>query len=163
MIIVVMGVTGCGKSTVGKLLADRLAIPFVEGDDFHSAANIDKMRHGIPLADEDRAPWLQSLNDVLKNEEDKKGAVLACSALKESYRQVLQHGLREKITWIYLEGSEETLRTRMEHRPGHFMPEALLHSQLATLEVPSYARRFSIEKDPATIVDEILQTLPRSA
>jgi carbohydrate kinase (thermoresistant glucokinase family) len=161
MIIVVMGVSGCGKSTIGKRLAERLSLPFIEADDFHSKENIAKMSQGIPLTDEDRYPWLQSLSQELKNYEEKKGAVLACSALKESYRKILQKGLKKKITWIYLEGDEKTLRKRIEHRKGHFMPEELLLSQLKTLEKPSNAYTFSIKKNPKTIVDEIMNTLQK--
>lgn len=155
MIIVIMGVTACGKSTVGKLLAQQLSLPFIEADDFHSPENISKMRKGTPLTDEDRYPWLKALSNELKRHEQ-KGAVLACSALKEIYREILQQGLREKITWIYLEGSETILRERIRRREGHFMPEELLHSQLITLEIPSYAYCFSIEKEPEIIVKKIL-------
>ena len=102
MIIVVMGVAGCGKSTIGKLLAKRLSLPFIEADEFHSKENVLKMSKGIPLNDEDRFPWLQSLSKELQLQEQKKGAVLACSALKENYRKMLLEGLHEKITWIYL-------------------------------------------------------------
>jgi carbohydrate kinase (thermoresistant glucokinase family) len=158
MIIVVMGIAGTGKSTVGKLLASRLSLPFVEGDDFHSGENIAKMSRGIPLTDEDRMPWLQALAVKLKRREG-EGTVLACSALKEKYRTILQQGLLEKPFWIYLEGSEETIRQRMKEREGHFMPGELLDSQQASLEVPSYAYLFSIEKSPERIVDEIVKVL----
>jgi gluconokinase len=159
MIIVVMGVTGSGKSTVGKLLAKRLSIPFIEADDFHSEENISKMSHSIPLTDEDRYPWLESVSYQLQLHQHKKGAVLACSALKEKYRRILQKKLQEKILWIYLEGSEEKLKERMKNRKGHFMPEELLHSQLATLEKPAYAYSVSIEKEPETIVAEIISII----
>lgn len=149
-----MGVTGSGKSTIGTLLANRLSFPFFDADDFHSQENISKMSQGIPLTDEDRYPWLQTLSNLLRSHQT-EGAVLACSALKENYRRLLQQGLKEPITWIYLEGSKELLIKRMEGRKGHFMPEALLDSQLATLEKPSYAWCISIEKDPESIVNEI--------
>lgn len=155
MIFVVMGVTGSGKSTVGKLLAKELSIPFIEGDDFHSQENVLKMSHGIPLDDNDRYPWLKILSKELQIHQD-KGAVLACSALKEEYRQLLQQGLQQKITWIYLKGSEELIQQRMKNREGHFMPETLLHSQFVTLEAPPDAYTVSIEKDPKTIADEII-------
>ncbi|MGZ3847174.1 MAG: gluconokinase [Flavisolibacter sp.] len=159
MIIVVMGVTGCGKTTVGKLLAARLSLPFIEGDSFHPKENILKMSSGIPLTDEDRYPWLNALADELKRQEQQKGAVLACSALKEHYREMLQQGLREPITWIYLEGSEETLRERIKNRQGHFMQEGLLRSQLETLEIPAYAYTFSIEQEPERIVSKIVDII----
>ena len=158
MIIVVMGITGSGKSTIGKLLAKHLSLPFIEADDFHSKENILKMSHGISLTDEDRYPWLQSLSRELQLHQ-KEGAVLACSALKEDYRKILQSGLQEKITWIYLEGSEDTIRKRLKNRKGHFMPEELLKSQIATLEKPSYAYFFSVEKNPEDIVDEIISSI----
>jgi len=158
MIIVVMGVAGCGKSTIGKLLADRLSLPFIEADDFHSKENISKMSNGIPLTDKDRYPWLQSLSNELKWHEQ-EGAVLACSALKESYRKILQQGLRDKIIWIYLEGNEKLLLERIQNRKGHFMHAELLRSQLATLEKPAYAYCFSIEKKPETIVNEVINRL----
>lgn len=160
MIIVVTGVAGCGKSTIGKRLAERLSLPFIEADDFHSKENVVKMSSGIPLNDEDRYPWLQSLSlQLLSNE--KTGAVLACSALKESYRQILQNGLNEKIIWIFLEGNETILRDRMKNRTGHFMPQTLLKSQLSVLEKPAYAYCFSIEKDPETITNEIFNILKK--
>jgi gluconokinase len=160
MILVVMGVTGTGKSTIGKLLASRLLLPFFDADDFHSKESVSKMSLGIPLTDDDRYPWLQSLSGLLQSHQA-KGVVLACSALKEEYRKILQQGLEEKIRWIYLEGSKAIIRERMKSREGHFMPATLLDSQFATIEKPSYAYCFSIEKDPATIVNEILETLPK--
>jgi len=159
MIIVVMGVTGSGKSTVGKLLAQRLSIPFIEGDDFHPAENISKMSQGIPLTDEDRYPWLQSLSTELKLHEKKDGVVLACSALKEDYRERLQLGLTQPIVWIYLEGTEELIKERLKQRQGHFMPDSLLKSQFATLEKPSHAYCFSIERRPEEIVADIIKTI----
>ena len=119
MIITVMGVTASGKSTVGKLLAKRLSLPFIEADDFHSKENILKMSRGIPLTDEDRRPWLQLLSQQLQAQ--KNGAVLACSALKKDYRKTLQKGLHKKIIWIYLEGPERILRERIKKRKGHFV------------------------------------------
>lgn len=159
MIIVVMGVAGCGKSTIGKLLAEQLSLPFIEADDFHSKENILKMSNGISLNDEDRYPWLQSLADELQLHQRRKGAVLACSALKENYRQILQKGLNEKIIWIYLEGNETILRERIKNRAGHFMPGTLLQSQMAILEKPAYAYCFPAEKDPETIVKEVLSII----
>jgi carbohydrate kinase (thermoresistant glucokinase family) len=159
MIIIVMGVAACGKSTVGRLLAKNLSLPFIEADEFHSKENVLKMSKGIPLNDEDRYPWLKSLSNELQQQEQKKGAVLACSALKESYRKILQEGLHEKITWIYLEGNETVLRERIKNRKEHFMPVELLQSQLATLEKPAYAYCFSIEKDPEKIVNEAMGIL----
>ncbi|HWI94216.1 MAG TPA: gluconokinase [Flavisolibacter sp.] len=158
MIIVIMGVTGCGKSTIGKLLAQKFSLPFIEADEFHSKENVAKMSSGIPLNDEDRYPWLQSLSEQLQSHE-KTGAILACSALKERYREILQKDLNEKIVWIYLDGSETTLQKRIERRTGHFMPGTLLKSQLEVLEKPVDAYLFSIENDPETISNEIVNTI----
>lgn len=152
-----MGVTGCGKTTIGRLLADALSLPFIDADDHHPEQNIDKMSQGIPLTDEDRQPWLQKLAFILRSEQQKKGIVLACSALKESYRSLLQSQVKESITWICLEGSEQIIRERMKNRKDHFMPETLLHSQLTTLEKPQYAHCVSIDAPPGTIVEEILR------
>jgi carbohydrate kinase (thermoresistant glucokinase family) len=163
MIIVIMGVTSSGKSTIGKLLAQRLSLPFIEGDEFHPEENILKMSNGIPLNDNDRRPWLQALSHQLQLQEKNKGAVLACSALKESYRELLQQGLNEKIIWIYLEGTNDIIRQRMNERKNHFMPESLLQSQLSTLEKPAYAYCFSIEKAPELIVQEIAGILNEKA
>jgi carbohydrate kinase (thermoresistant glucokinase family) len=159
MTVIVMGVAGCGKSTTGKLLAEQLSLPFIEADDFHSKENVLKMSKGIPLNDEDRYPWLQSLAHELQLQEGKKGAVLACSALKESYRKILQDGLKEKIAWVYLEGDEQILKERLKNRKGHFMPEELLQSQLATLEKPDGAHTFSITMNPQEIVDDIMKVI----
>lgn len=162
MIIIVMGVSGCGKSTIGKLLSDQLSLPFIEADDFHSNENVSKMSRGIPLADEDRYPWLQSLSQELQTYQN-NGAILACSALKESYREILRQDLQEKIIWIYLEGVEETIKQRMKNRQDHFMPDALLRSQMTTLELPSYAYSFSIDKQPDAIVKEIVDLLKKQS
>ncbi|MDB5193352.1 MAG: hypothetical protein JWQ96_2915 [Segetibacter sp.] len=157
MIIVVTGVSGSGKSTVGKLLAARLSIPFLDADDFHPIKNVEKMRLALPLNDEDREPWLASVSAALQGM--KGGVVLACSALKEAYRQALQKGLQERVVWMYLEGSEETILKRIQSRSDHFMPGTLLHSQFATLEKPTYGYCFSVEKPPAVIVDEMIKTI----
>lgn len=156
MIIVVMGVSGCGKTTIGKLLSQRLGLAFYDADDFHSRENIRKMSHGIPLTDEDRMPWLAELAALLKSQEE-EGAVLACSALKENYRLLLQEGLKERIIWIHLEGTQELLQERLEKRAGHFLSAKLLASQLEALERPAYAYHFPITESPETIVEEIVR------
>jgi gluconokinase len=156
MIIVIMGVSGSGKSTVGKLLAERLSVRFLDGDDFHPEKNIAKMSRGVPLNDADRAPWLIAVSKALKNHE-KDGVVCACSALKESYRQTLQKGLRKKITWMFLEGSKEILLKRIKSRAGHFMPGQLLQSQFDDLEIPAYAYCFSVNKSADVIVAEMIK------
>ena len=137
--IVVMGVGGCGKSTLASLLASRLQCDFGEGDDFHPAANIAKMRAGHPLTDEDRWGWLAALNTwMLDHERAGKDTVLACSALKASYRRRLAKGLPPKsIVFVWIDGDFELIASRMAARTNHFMPESLLRSQFETLEPPT--------------------------
>lgn len=158
MIIVVMGVSGVGKSTVGSELAQRKGCKFIDADDYHSAENKRKMHAGIPLTDEDRLPWLQTLNEVLRKFADQQQCVvLACSALKDSYRELLGNGISP--IWVYLKGSPETIRERLTDRHGHFVTGSLLSSQLATLEEPANAITVDADPDPATIVDEILRRI----
>ncbi len=132
-----MGVSGCGKSTIGAALADALGGTFADGDDFHPSESIRKMRSGTPLDDADRAPWLDRLNTWLRDTAPPgtAPAVLACSALKAAYRERLTHGL-DACAFLFLRVDPATLSTRMETRPGHFMPPALLRTQLDTLEPP---------------------------
>ena len=141
--VLVMGVCGSGKSTIGKDLAQRASLPFIDADDYHPESNVQKMRCGEPLTDNDRWPWLEHLSSaVTKND---GGCIFACSALKESYRAFLREKIPNLKT-IYLHGSEQTLSKRMQGR-DHFMPESLLKSQLATLEIPSEAQSLTIEID----------------
>lgn len=137
-IIIVMGVSSSGKSTVGKALGRRLHVPFLDGDGYHPPANKEKMRAGIPLVDEDRWPWLQSLAKALHEAAGEKGAAVgACSALKRSYRDYLVTEAGEPILFVFLEGNREVIRKRIEARQHEYMPASLLDSQFATLEVPS--------------------------
>ncbi len=139
MIIVVIGVSASGKSTLGEALAAVLAWEFIEGDAFHPPGNVAKMRRGVPLNDADRAPWLAELNRRIRQLDGAGGnAVLACSALKRRYRDALRSGIRD-IRFVYLCGDPELIRARMQARSGHFMPGSLLDSQIATLEPPEDA------------------------
>lgn len=158
MIIVLMGVTGSGKTTLGQKLARTLACPFYDGDDFHSPANKEKMGQGLPLTDEDRLPWLQLLHTRMAEwEKGKSIVVLACSALKQKYRNLLSVDL--EVKWVYLKGDVEIIRQRIEGRQGHFAGTQLLESQFAALEEPKDAIVVDVQKDPVTIVNRILQGL----
>lgn len=160
MIVVLMGVSGSGKTTVGTLLAAQLGWAFIDADDFHPAVNIDKMRRGIPLNDADRRPWLDALRQHI-NAACAKGenVVVACSALKHAYQDYLERDEPACVHYVYLEGSEELIRQRLAGRKGHFMNPNLLHSQFETLEPPEHAIRVNVAPPPAVIVDEIVHKL----
>ena len=144
--VIVMGVSGAGKSTVGRLLAALSQTSYIEGDDLHPLANIEKMERGIPLEDDDRWPWLEEVGNVLHRCTGRHGAVATCSSLKRSYRDVLRYTVGPRLRFVYLEGSRAILEERMGARKGHFMPAAMLDSQLGTLEPPvrEDARAFAI-------------------
>ena len=151
MIVVVMGVSGSGKTEIGARLARRLGHEFIEGDDFHPAENVAKMRAGTPLGDADRWPWLQRLNDELKK---RRNAVLACSALKQLYRDALLKDLPASVV-VYLRGSFDLIAARLKSRRHRYMPASLLESQFATLEPPVGA----IEIDVAASVEDCVESI----
>jgi gluconokinase len=156
-----MGVTGAGKTTVGRLIAERLGARFADADDYHPAENVAKMRAGIPLDDADRAPWLARLNGLLR-EADAKGEslVLACSALKDAYRERLAQGVAG-LRLVLLDGTREMLASRLAGRTGHYMNPALLDSQLATLERPDDAIVVWIDASPEELASRALAALAR--
>jgi gluconokinase len=158
MIVLVMGVTGSGKTTVGRMLADRLEWVYLEADDFHSAANKERMHRGVPLTEADRLPWLDAIHTelVMQNAQG-KNVVLACSALREEYRVILTAGLQVKL--IYLRGSRELIGGRLRLRKHHFAGESILDDQFAALEEPHDAILEDIAEDPETIVEEILHKI----
>lgn len=157
-VVVIEGVAGSGKSTVGQLLAAHLDYPFLEGDLLHPAANIDKMTHGIPLTDSDRAPWLAAIHACIVNSfRLHEGLVVACSALKQRYRKTLADGVA--VVWVYLKGSEELLRARLQRRQHHFFKVQMLTSQLAELEEPTDAIVIDINVAPDVAVREIINAM----
>ena len=158
MIVVVMGTTGSGKTTVGSLLAKRLGWEFVDADDFHPPANVEKMKHGIPLTDADREPWLKALHDkIIEWIAEGRNVVLACSALKRSYRDELRTS--SDVKFVYLRGSYELFSQRVSARKGHFAKEDLLASQFATLEEPTDAITVDAVPLPEQIVAEVRRQL----
>ena len=158
-VVIVMGVAGSGKTTVGRVLAEALGAGYAEGDDYHSKENVAKMESGVPLDDADRAPWLTSMAvDVDRWLETGKRTVLACSALKQRYRDVLI-GDRERLALVHLTGPESLIRERLAARKGHYMPAGLLDSQLATLEAPDDALTVDIGPSPEEIATDILARL----
>ncbi len=163
LIYFIMGVSGVGKTTIGKLLAHKLKLPFYDGDDFHSTENIQKMTSGKSLTDEDRQEWLSNLNKLARKECVKSGCIIACSALKKSYRSLLEDGLPTSAKWVFLKGSYELISSRLNKRKGHYMPPNLLQSQFDTLEKPENIISFNVENSAETIVDMIIQSASEQA
>jgi gluconokinase len=159
MIVVLMGVMGSGKTTIGTLLAKLMSVPFVDADDHHPATNKAKMKAGQPLNDEDRKPWLETLNDLIQRwHASGTGGVLACSALKESYREILKTGLPEgAVRFVLLEATKEMLTGRLAQRQHEYMNPHLLTSQLETLETPQDALVIINDRTPDEIARDILQ------
>jgi len=167
MIIIVMGVSGSGKTTIGKLLADSLGWEFSDADSFHSPENVDKMRRGVSLTEADRMPWLQDLQTAIKHWlQENKNVVLACSALKDSYRQFLvsdsdgsANAKDERTKLVYLKGSYELIQIRLKERSNHYMSEKLLNSQFDTLEEPLDTISIDVAQPPQIIVQNIRKAL----
>lgn len=160
-LIVVMGVSGAGKSTIGERLADRLDLPFLDADNLHPRSNVEKMRGGTPLTDDDRWPWLEIVADAMRNTADTRGRVVcACSALRRAYRDCLTNRAGEQILFVLLHGDKTVIAQRQANRPGHFMPPKLLDSQFATLE------HFQPDEDGIVVdigmsIDEIVDEIVR--
>jgi gluconokinase len=155
MIVVLMGVTGSGKTTIGRLLAEQLGWKFLDADDFHPAANVAKMRTGIPLDDADRWPWLDAINRAVRDTVSQaSGVVLGCSALKRAYRERLASGLTD-LRWVHLKGDFDVIRPRLEQRKGHYMNPSLLRSQFEALEEPEHALTLDIRETPERLAQRI--------
>jgi len=163
MIVIVMGVSGSGKTTIGRLLAQRLGWEFHDGDDLHPPANVEKMRRGVPLTDADRAPWLAAVRALIERLVGAGcDAVIACSALKQAYRDRLAAGI-PAARFVFLQGDPAVIRERLARRRHHFMPAELLQSQLDTLEMPRDAIVADVTAPPQEVVDRIVQALGRPA
>ncbi|MEM8723192.1 MAG: gluconokinase [Cyanobacteria bacterium P01_G01_bin.39] len=159
MFYIIMGVSGTGKSTIGKLLSDRTGWHFYDADDFHPQSNIDKMKQGIPLTDSDRLPWLSSLHQLISNTlNSNQQGILACSSLKSSYRKMLCQE-QTGVIFVYLRGSYDCIQSRIEERTGHFMSSNLLKSQFETLEEPQNALIIDVANTPEAIVEQILSKI----
>lgn len=160
--IVLMGVAGCGKSSVGAALGKALAIPYRDGDDLHTPANVEKMRSGQPLTDDDRWPWLDRVGGILRRDAP---IIIGCSALKRTYRDRIRAAAGGPVTFVHLSGSRDLIAARMAQRKGHYMPLALLDSQFAALEAPGpdEALTVDIARPLPEIVAAILAGLPDDA
>ena len=163
MVVLLMGTTGAGKTTIGQMLARQLGWTFLDADDFHPAANIEKMTKGIPLTDEDRVPWLAAIHaELLRRSALVEDVVLGCSALKQKYRDALSAGLEMKV--VYLKGSYEEMLLHIQGRRGHFAGAAILAGQFADLEEPKDAIMMDVSKTPEEIVAELrLKLKPATA
>jgi carbohydrate kinase (thermoresistant glucokinase family) len=161
MIIVVMGVCSCGKTLIGKMLAKRTGLAFYDADDFHSAKSVKKMRSGIALDDDDRIPWLKRMVEEIPQWKSSGGAVLACSALKNSYQKILKEA--SEVFFVYLKASKELIVERMRDRKDHYMPVSLVDSQFAVLEEPVDAIVVDIAKSPDEIICCIMEQLKKKA
>jgi gluconokinase len=159
MIVVLMGVSGCGKTTVGELLARQLGWRFLDADDHHPPENVEKMRAGTPLTDTDRWPWLDRLNRLLRERQAAGGhVILGCSALRQAYRERLARDLNE-VRWVYLKGSFELIASRLAARQHRYMPSTLLRSQFETLEEPADALTVDIDDPPEALARRIAEAL----
>ena len=159
MAIVLMGVSGCGKTRIGEALTQTMGWPFYDGDDYHPKANIDKMSQGMPLNDDDRQPWLEELYKIIREHLDRGiDVIVSCSALKAKYRETLRGDL-ETVRFVHLAGSAEVIYERLQHRNGHFMKAEMLQSQFADLEIPQDALSVSIDQPVNKVVAEIVEKL----
>jgi len=162
-VLFIMGVSGVGKSTIGELLSQQLSIPFFDGDDYHPEKNVKKMAEGKALTDEDRFDWLVKLNELAKEQINHNSCIIACSALKEDYRDILKKNIDANVKWIFLNGSFDQISNRLKQRKGHFMPSSLLKSQFDVLENPIGALTIDIANSTAEIVEQIVNELTKKS
>ena len=157
--IIIMGVSGSGKSTIGKLLSKKLNIDFIEGDEYHSNESLKKLSSGITLTDNDRIKWLNKLNSIIHKKVTHSSCVVSCSALKKKYRSMLRKNISNRIKFVYLEGSYSLINERLIKRKNHFMSNSLLKSQFKALEIPSNSIKIDIRSNPVSIVETILKNI----
>ena len=157
-VVFVIGVSGCGKTTIGERLADQWGAKFADADDFHPDANVKKMEAGIPLDDDDRAPWLAAINSFAVEQLEEQNLVIACSALKQAYRDRLAESIQSQCEWVLLDGSFDLIKSRMESR-DHFMPPDLLQSQFDILEKPEHGIVVNIDQSIEAIVAVVRQKI----
>jgi len=158
-VIFITGVSGSGKTTIGKLLAEKTGYAFYDADDFHPQQNIDKMKAGQPLTDADRLPWLGNLHQLAMEQIKSQTIIIACSALKTAYRQQLGKGMEANCSWVFLKGSYDTILHRIRQREQHYMPASLLQSQFDALELPQDAVEADISLQPDAIVNLIIASI----
>lgn len=157
--IIIIGVSGSGKTTVGEMLAAKTGYEFYDADNFHPQKNIDKMKAGHPLTDEDRWPWLDNMHDFITEKLKSNNVILACSGLKEIYRKRLSKGIEQQCKWVFLKGDYNTIVERMKRRKEHYMPASLLQSQFNDLQIPQDAIEADIKLPPGMIVNYIISKL----
>ncbi|MDC1028748.1 gluconokinase [Schleiferiaceae bacterium] len=157
-VVFIIGVSGSGKTHIGKNLADEVDIKFIDADDQHSEQNIEKMKSGMPLTDKERIPWLLKLNQLARAHSN-EGCVISCSALKQSYRNLLAEGIEHQVNWVYLKGDYDIIYDRMKTRIGHFMKPKMLLSQFETLEEPVDSIEIDISKSPESIIKYLKKEL----
>jgi 6-phosphogluconate dehydrogenase len=155
IIIVLMGVSGCGKTTIGKILSKEKNIPFFDADDYHPKENIKMMKEGKPLNDKNRLPWLIKINNLIKKNSQVSSCIIACSSLKKKYRSIIKKNITIPIHFIYLKGNKKLIQERIKKRKNHFMNNSLLRSQLNTLEEPSNSLIIDVNKNPKKIISII--------
>ena len=159
--IIIMGVSGSGKSTIGKLLSKKLNIDFIEGDEYHSNESLKKLSSGIALTDNDRIKWLNKLNSIIYKNVTHSSCVVSCSALKKKYRSILRKNISDRVKFVYLEGSYSLIYERLIKRKNHFMSKSLLRSQFNTLEIPSNSIKINVKSNQASIVKRILEIISK--